>query len=678
VSRIVLLLAPIALLAAPPPIQPTFFGIDQNSIHSPWPPTTGAGTRSPAAALRLWDDGEKWSNIETCDAQKSAGFLPTDPNNPCYTWTTLDSWVRTQAPAAGMDVLYTLGATPGFATSQVLPKTACETAGPYSCLAPLDVDQTPGSGKGDGSDATWINFLTALVTRYKGQINFYELWNEPDSANFWSGTDAQFTRMMNDAAATIRSLDPAARILSPSFHGPTAATWFTTYLANGGAANFDIVNFHGRGAGATNAEAESILTTYAAAESVITSHGLSDRPFWDDEAGWLEDQVLDPDLQAAYVARLYILHASLGFPRFYWYQWDSPTPYGLQGTIAGTAYAQVASWLAGSTIGSCTPAGSIYSCPVTPASGDQDLILWDTSQSCASGVCTSAAYAVGSEYPQYLDVTGKTTPIQNNSVPIGAKPILLQSAGGSAPTPTVAITAVTNAASNLSGSISPGEIVTLYGSGLGPAQLVSAAPGADGLFDPQLDGVTVSFNGVAAPILYASASQLAAIVPYATSGTAAGGTAQVVAAFQREASSAFSATIAPTSPGVFTADSSGQGQAAALNSDGSPNSSTNPAHIGDEIVLFATGAGQTTPPGIDGKPAMPVYPRPVQSIQVAIGGKMATIDYAGGAPGEVAGLLQVNVEIPAGVPSGAVPVVIQIGGVRSQNGVTIAVQAAVP
>ncbi len=430
-NKLAVLFAPAMLLAAPPPIQPTFFGIDQNNTHSPWPPTTAAGTRSPAAALRLWDDGVKWANIETCDPQKAPGFLPTDVNNPRYTWTNLDDWVRTQAPAANMDVLYTLGGTPGFATSQVIPKTACETVGPYSCLAPLDVDQAPGSGKGDGTDATWINFLTALVTRYKGQINFYELWNEPDSPNFWSGTNAQFTRMMNDAAATIRSIDPAARILSPSFHGPTAATWFTTYLANGGAANFDIVNFHGRGAGATNAQAESILTTYAAAQSVITgSTDSTNRLHRMTKPGWLQDQVLDVDLQAAYVACLYILHASLGFGRFYWYQWDSVSPYGLQGTIAGTAYAQVATWLVGTTIGSCTPAGSIYSCPVTLSNGDQDLIIWDTSQSCASGTCTTNPYIVDSQYLQYLDVTGQTTPIQSNSVPIGAKPILLSGRSG--------------------------------------------------------------------------------------------------------------------------------------------------------------------------------------------------------------------------------------------------------
>ncbi len=145
--------------------------------------------------------------------------------------------------------------------------------------------------------------------------------------------------------------------------------------------------------------------------------------------------------------------------------------------------------------------------------------------------------------------------------------------------------------SNASGAISPGEIVTLYGVGLGPAQLISAAVGADGLFDAQLGGVTVSLNNVNAPVLYASATQVAVIVPYATSGS----TALVILTYQGLSSPELIVPVANATPGVFTADSSGQGQAAALNSDGSPNSRTNAAHIGDEIVLFATGAGQTIP-----------------------------------------------------------------------------------
>jgi hypothetical protein len=424
--------APVNVTTPAPGVPATLFGIDQNSASDHWPPTTGQGKAAPATALRLWIwvNDVKWTDIETCDAAKSTGYAPTDPKNPCYNWTNLNTWVRTMAPQAGMDVLYTFGGTPGWATSQVAPPVVgCSVAGTYSCLPPLDVDRTPGSGLGDGTDATWIDFLTALVTQYKGQIQFYELWNEPDAPNFWSGTNAQFARLARDAAAVIRATDPAARIVGPSFHGPTAATWFTQYLDLGGAADFDIVNFHGRGDGTANAQPESVIAVYNQAEAVIVAHKLTNLPFWDDEAGWrASDDVDDPDEEAAYVSREYILHASLGLGRFYWYQWDAPTGgHDLQGTKAGTAYAQVADWLVGATISACTEKGTVYSCTLARPGGYQGLLLWNTSESCSAGVCGTLPGPAPTGFVQYRDVAGDApVKIQQSSVPVGAKPILLE------------------------------------------------------------------------------------------------------------------------------------------------------------------------------------------------------------------------------------------------------------
>ncbi len=132
------------------------------------------------------------------------------------------------------------------------------------------------------------------------------------------------------------------------------------------------------------------------------------------------------------------------------------------------------------------------------------------------------------------------------------------------------------------------------------------------------------------------------------------------------------APVAPSSPGLFTADSTGHGQAAALNQDGTANSATNPAHVGDVIVLYATGEGQTSPAGIDGQPAS--APAPVLPLKVTIGGLPAEVQYKGGVPGFVAGVMQVNAKIPSGVsPGTAVPVLLQVGSTTSQSGATIAV-----
>ena len=234
------------------------------------------------------------------------------------------------------------------------------------------------------------------------------------------------------------------------------------------------------------------------------------------------------------------------------------------------------------------------------------------------------------------------------------------------------IGAVTNAASSLTGAISPGEIVVLYGSGIGPAQLVTAAPGSNGYYGTQLASTSVSFNGIAAPMIYAWGSQTAAIVPYGTTGSAA----QVTVTYQGQTSAAFSVSVASSAPGIFTYDSTGQGQAAAISQDGvTVNTAATPAKIGDIISLYATGEGQTTPAGVDGKPASVPYPYPNLPVTATVGGQNATIIYAGGAPEEVAGLMQVNVQIPAGIQTGnTVPVILRVGNASSPGGVTIAVQ----
>ena len=142
-------------------------------------------------------------------------------------------------------------------------------------------------------------------------------------------------------------------------------------------------------------------------------------------------------------------------------------------------------------------------------------------------------------------------------------------------------------------------------------------------------------------------------------------------------SAPMTAAVAASAPGLFTLGSTGQGQAAAVNQDGFINTSSVPVPAGSVISLYATGEGQTSPVGFDGKPATAPLPTPIPPVNVTIGGvTIHDLQYAGGAPGEVAGLLQINVQIPVGITAGsAVPVLIRVGSAPSQAGVTIAVSA---
>jgi uncharacterized protein (TIGR03437 family) len=133
--------------------------------------------------------------------------------------------------------------------------------------------------------------------------------------------------------------------------------------------------------------------------------------------------------------------------------------------------------------------------------------------------------------------------------------------------------------------------------------------------------------------------------------------------------------VATVIPAVFTLNGTGTGQAAAINAkDNSVNGTGHPAKAGDFVSLYITGVGQTSPPGADGTPNSTPLPLPVASVQVTIGGRPATVNFAGGAPGLVAGVIQVNAQIPAGLGvNNAAPVLVQVGTSNSQPGVTVAI-----
>jgi uncharacterized protein (TIGR03437 family) len=167
---------------------------------------------------------------------------------------------------------------------------------------------------------------------------------------------------------------------------------------------------------------------------------------------------------------------------------------------------------------------------------------------------------------------------------------------------------------------------------------------------------------------------MTAIVPYLVAGKAA---TNVQVQYEGVRSAIVSVPVAAATPGFFKAPSLGKTQAAAINHDGSYNSQSSPARRGSVLMLYATGEGQTVPAGVDGSIAIPPYPKPVLPVSVTIGGitvPKANIEYAGAPPGEVAGLMQLNVKIPEATPVGStVPITLTIGNASSPE-VTIAIQ----
>jgi uncharacterized protein (TIGR03437 family) len=258
----------------------------------------------------------------------------------------------------------------------------------------------------------------------------------------------------------------------------------------------------------------------------------------------------------------------------------------------------------------------------------------------------------------------------------GLVQLVVQNAAGSDATnimaAAVAVTSVTNAASSVGGAVAPGEIVAIKGGNLGPSPGVSfTVDQMTGNVDSTLAGTRVFFDGFAAPILYASATQVNAIVPYEVAGQA-----QTVMEVEVQGvrSAAVTLQLAKAAPASFTSNATGSGQASAVNGDGSLNGPSSPAAKGTYVFLYFTGGGLTEPPGVTGSVNGSVLKYLTQDVSVTVGGQAATVTFAGAAPTFVDGVGQLNILLGDNTPSGpAQPIVIKVGGVSSPATATLAI-----
>jgi uncharacterized protein (TIGR03437 family) len=239
--------------------------------------------------------------------------------------------------------------------------------------------------------------------------------------------------------------------------------------------------------------------------------------------------------------------------------------------------------------------------------------------------------------------------------------------------PNPVINAIANAASFANGPVAPGENIVIFGAGIGPATLVGLHV-TNGVVDSLVGNTRVLFDGVAAPVIYASAGQTSVMVPYGVAGRTS---TNVQVEFLGVQSAPIAFNLVQTTPGIYTLNQAGTGPGATLNQDGSVNGSGKPAAKGSVVAVYMTGEGLTTPGGADGT-VIPLdgsgLKKPNLLVTATIGGVATTVTYAGSAPGIVSGVMQVNLQIPAGAASGTDPLIITVGTTPCQTGVTIAVQ----
>ena len=246
--------------------------------------------------------------------------------------------------------------------------------------------------------------------------------------------------------------------------------------------------------------------------------------------------------------------------------------------------------------------------------------------------------------------------------------------------PNPGITLVSNNASNLAGVISPGELITLKGTLLGPATPANFTLNSSGGVANTLSGVQVTFDGIPGTPIYVSAVQINVTAPWEIAGRL---TTNIVVTYNGNASAALAVRVSDFAPALYTINSTGSGQAAAINQNGTFNGpaggSTVPAPGGSVVVLYATGCGQTSPPGITGS-VSPTTQLLQVTAPVAVGfGPLSNplygkVLFIGAAPGLVTGVCQINVQLPAGLGSGQQFVTVTVGGVSSPQGPLVAIQ----
>lgn len=321
--------------------------------------------------VRIWDDSTTWLNVE--------------PEQGTWNFSSLDQQVS-EARSKGASVLYVLGQTPEWATSD---RQSRDIYGQGAPAAPSSIGY-------------WQQYVSEVATRYKGKIDAYEIWDEADASTFY-GSPAEMVRLATVAYDTIKQIDPSAVVLTPSFTQYSLTDgWLDQYLADGGGS---VANaFAGHAYANTPEEAAAYLLQYRQA---LSHFGLK-LPVWMTEIGYQgysqSGQALySPTLAQAYVARTLMDQAEAGASQIVWYGANSNDMWlslGEQGYPEdAVAYTTMTAWLTGTVMKGCggvtTGAyAGLNACYVTKSDGATGVMMYDPQGSMTLEAPTSGRYKV--------------------------------------------------------------------------------------------------------------------------------------------------------------------------------------------------------------------------------------------------------------------------------------------
>ena len=328
-------------------VPQAYFGmhIHRAGGATPWPSV-------PVKEWRLWDARVAWPDIE--------------PQKGQWRFQTLDAYLALAA-AHGANVIVPLGLSPRWASARPNEPSVYQ---PGFAAEPLDV-------------GNWREYVAVVAAHCKGRVHAYEIWNEPNSKAFWTGSMRQLIQLTRVASLTIHRIDPSALVVSPSATLGSGVEWLSQFLAEGGGQYVDVIGFHFYVA---PQPPEAMVPLIERVKSAMAQRGFSDKPLWNTESTWPAPKPFpSEDLAAAYLARAYILNWAAGVSRFYWYAWDNHAFTAIQTTQAdnetltpaGQAYGTIQKWLVGARVDSCVEDSShTWTCRLSREEGPE-WILWN-------------------------------------------------------------------------------------------------------------------------------------------------------------------------------------------------------------------------------------------------------------------------------------------------------------
>ena len=334
-------------------IPDTYFGLHihhliimDQAIPTPWPDVA-------VPAWRLWDAGVNWPDLE--------------PAKGVWQFGTLDRYLAF-AEQHGTKILLPLEGSPGWASARP------QSPSPYG----------PGFTAWPDNLDDWRVYVKTVVARYKGRIEAYEIWNEPNLRDFWTGNTDQMIALTKEASQIIHSIDPRAIVVSPSATTESGVPWLAEFLKKGGGSFVDVIGFHLYVNPHTKTP-EDMIPLIQSVQRTMTENGAGNLPLWNTESGWLIPAHFDSEDDAAgFLARAYILAWACGVQRFYWYAWDNRllaivtySESEHRPTKAGLAYGAIQQWLVGARMDRCSSDGDQdWVCQIN-RSGKKEWIVWN-------------------------------------------------------------------------------------------------------------------------------------------------------------------------------------------------------------------------------------------------------------------------------------------------------------